>query len=121
MIPSWMLAGHARLAESSMTDTCTIERKSGGVDAAGRPNGDWDTVATSKMRLLPEARRITGDNQIGGREVNRLYARIALPIGTDVRDGDRFVIEGRTWEILRLQDQTTDKAFITADIARKAT
>ena len=64
MIPSWMLAGHKAMAESSMTDTCTIERSTVGQDAAGRPSTDWYTVATVKMRLLPEARRITGDNNI---------------------------------------------------------
>lgn len=121
MIPSWMLAGHKAMAESSMTDTCVIERSTVGQDAAGRPSTTWYTAGTVKMILLPEARRITGDNQIGGREVNRVYARIAMPVGTDVRDGDRLVIEGRTWEILRLQDQISNKPFVMADIARKAT
>lgn len=118
MIPRWQLPGFKAFAERTMTETCVIQRPYTAVSDAGDYETSWNAVATVAMRMLPDNRRMSGDTQTGGKETGREYKRVVVPAGTDLRDGDRLLVDGVRYEVLRLNSRVTDKTFITADVAR---
>lgn len=84
---------------SAMPDTATISRATTASDSRGGFTATYTTAATTVCRVL----RVSGtprEMERGGKTVTVRVTPIYLPTGTDVRDGDRIIVSGTTFEVL---------------------
>lgn len=116
MLSNQMKAFLRRQANKSLTETCTIERKTTATTSAGYAEPTWGVVTTAACRLLPLTQR-DAKGQVAFQEANRVYFRLELAYDADVRDGDRVKIDGVIYEILQIS-LPTDGMFTDVQVAR---
>lgn len=81
---------------AALPDTCTILRIAREPDGAGGFSETASTVAEASCRTAPAGQN---EAEIGARlGVAALWA-LTLPAGIDIREADRVVCKGRTWEV----------------------
>lgn len=117
LIPDYMRAGMLAQAESSLTDSVTVERKTDAIDDAGHPSTSWSVVATAvQSRWLPRKRTPASDSTVAGQSMDKVYARVALKLGTDVKEGDRLLSNGLHYPILQITMRPTDMFWIEVEV-----
>lgn len=117
LIPDYMRAGMLAQAESSLTDAATVERKTEAIDDAGHPSTSWSVVASAvPARWLPRRKSPSSDNTTAGQSMDKVYGRVALKLGTDVREGDRVVSNGLHYPILQITMRPTDMFWIEVEV-----
>lgn len=92
------IAGFQRLANDSLPETATISRNTPAADGYGGYTDSWATSSTVAARIAE--RRLRPDEQLIASQIEATVVyTIRLPADTDVRERDRIVINGRTFEI----------------------
>lgn len=82
---------------ASMTDTCTIQRKAGGVDSTGAPSkagAAYQTIASNvPCRVLYYGLRIQGDEVLAALQEQHIEPwTLLVPYGTDLVTGDQVLV-----------------------------
>lgn len=117
MLPGWFLNRLRPEVDRWLTSTVTIERDGAGVDAYYDHAATPVVVGTVKARLIQSrTKAFAGD--VLGREANRVRYRLIVPEGTDLRDGDRVIVDGETFEVLGVVSKLTDSAYIETELAK---
>lgn len=87
-----------------MPGTVVIERYTLTANGAGGYSETWAAVGTVTGRVYPQISR-SSDETIGGAQVISDTSWFAtLPVGTDVDARDRILYDGRTFEVLRVNN-----------------
>lgn len=73
-------------------------------DGAGGRTAAWSTVGTVDGRVDRAASQERSD-EVEGRSAIRTRAVVWLPAGTDVRQADRLLVDGVTWEVQSIRDR----------------
>lgn len=121
MIPDFMRAGMLAQAESSLTDSATVERRSDAIDDAGHASTSWAVVSAAvPARWLPRRKSPASDSVVAGQSMDKVYGRVALKLGTDVREGDVLVSHGIRYPILQIIRRPTDMFWIEVEVATPA-
>jgi len=99
MITSDELEWMREYQEDALPDTATIQRVSRTPDNAGGASESWEKVATVACRVAPSG-RAPEDRAVAERLNVTSSWTITVPAETDVRAGDRVVVDARTFEVL---------------------
>ena len=94
--------------ERLLAETATVSRweplESFDADDPGR-TGEWQVVATASARWAVD-RQTPIDRDVAGRDDRRLPLVVVLPPDTDVRQGDRVELAGRTIRVDAVRTST---------------
>lgn len=93
------LAGMCATVNDSLPDVFEQQRATSTADGAGGRTEAWATIATLNGRLAPEPMPTAPEPVQGARPATVFRWQITLPAGTDVIARDRFVKDGRTFEV----------------------
>lgn len=91
-------------ANAFLPDTAEIQRRTVVDDGAGGRTETWSTVATVRVRLAPGGGGREGST--GSRVVAEAPYVARLPQGTDVREVDRLVISGVTYQVIAVEGRS---------------
>lgn len=90
---------------TTLTDTCAIQRASEGTDSYGHTAKTWATATGGALcRFDPLMRHDNSGQKIAVQEQGRAWYQLTLMWDADLRDGDRVVYGGDTYEVLQLHD-----------------
>lgn len=93
----------------TLPDTCRIERATI-TNTNGNVSETWGTaVASAVCRLDPDNRR-QEDAVLADRESGVARYLLSLAYDTDIRDGDRVVVNGRTYQASQIHENHTMRA-----------
>lgn len=98
----------------ALPDTTDILREAIVSDGRGGEVVTWTTVATSRCALDVSGQAGTGEYVVGSVETVDLPYVVTLPYGTDVTTDDRFLIDGRTFEISTVRSGEGYEIAVTA-------
>lgn len=102
----------------TLTDTCTIQRATEATDTYGHTAKTWATAVSGALcRFDPFARQDSA-GQVAMQEQGRAWYRLTLAWDTDLRDGDRVVYDGDTYEVLQLHDDHSARIVRRAAVAK---
>ena len=102
-----------------LTDTCNIERNTGGsVDAYGALVENWTTVGTAVACRVDPYKRDDSKGEAAGREANRSYFRVTLKWDADITDGDRLLWQGDRLEVMQLHQTHSERTVTRAMCGR---
>lgn len=88
----------------TLTEACTISRRTLASDGAGGYTDTWATAATTVCRVAP----ITANEAVlAGQQRIVANWKITLPASTDVRGADRIVVGARSFEVIAVQGART--------------
>jgi head-tail adaptor len=82
-----------------LLETATVQRQSPTSDGAGGATESWATVASVACRVGVSSSS-SQERALAERVTNVSTWTLTLPVGTDVRVGDRLVVGTRTFEVL---------------------
>lgn len=88
----------------ALPDSAEVRRASATSDGLGGQDIAWTTIATLSCRLSLPTAGVPGmsmlGQMLGERIANRVIFVASFPANSDVRDGDRIIVDGRTYEVL---------------------
>lgn len=88
MVDTATIAAMRAASLSLLQDTATIQRATKSQDSTGEEVKSWQDIATVRCSLITKnMRRVSPD--LG--EYYETQYRVSVPVGTDVRKGDRLV------------------------------
>lgn len=97
MLSDAQIAAAREIAERTLPDTCTIQRKTT-QNVGGEQVETWSDLATNvACRLAPVGGGEEGE--VGGRISEEATVLITLPAKQDVEEADRIVLDGTTYEV----------------------
>jgi SPP1 family predicted phage head-tail adaptor len=105
-----------RVLQNYLLDTCTIQRATTAADAYGHAVETWAAVATVVCRIL-QLQRTLG-SLIAEQEKGRTFYTLVVPYSADLRDGDRIVSGGVTYQVIQVDLSRTQYADKQAVIVR---
>ena len=97
---TWM----ADVQEQAMPGTVVIERYTRSSDGQGGVYETWAAVGTAVGRIYPRERMGMGEQVTGAQVMSVSDWWGTLPSGTDVTAKDRLYYSGRTWEVVRVNN-----------------
>lgn len=115
-LPLWFLDRAGAEANRLLTTPCVVKRPGVVVDEYGDRAPSEATVETTTCRLLLKRDKASGE--VVGQEANRVFYRMILPLGTDIRDGDHVMVGGDRFEVLKLVTMLTDGLYIEAEVSK---
>lgn len=90
--------------ERAMPGTVVIERYALTADGMGGYAEAWTAVGTVTGRVYPMVRRGMSETINGGQVISESMWFATLPTGTVIDARDRIVYEGRSWEVVRVNN-----------------
>lgn len=99
MISAGELAEMRTELDASLPDSCAIQRPTDASDGALGQTRTYGTVATLACRLAPRNFDRQDEQAIADRETAIRAQLITFSAGADVRERDRIVAGGRTFEV----------------------
>lgn len=121
MLPDFVRAGMQAQIDSTLTDTATVERNQSAINDVGQSLSGWSVVAANvAARWLPRKRTAPSDSVQAGQSMDKVYARVILALGTDVREGDRLAHGGLHYPVLQLIKTPTDSFWIEVEVIAPA-
>jgi len=111
-----------RNVSAMLTERCTIERESGATDDMGAPLHDWTVVASDvpcRVIRAGQQRNNTTTQIVGSQEALVETFRLICPVATPFKTDDRVrLADGTVYQVVALDDQLSDQAFVAAIIMR---
>lgn len=107
-----------------LTESCTIQRRSGAKGQMGEPLNTFENVATDVACRVIRARvpSSSSTQPVGGSNAMVELYRLICPVGTTFVVEDRIVMsDGRIFEVVSLEDGLTDSGFAGAVVTRVRT
>lgn len=110
-----------RSVNGMLTERCTIERETGTTGLFGEPVQSWSAVAEDvPCRLITVGRRNSSETQvIGSRESVVDAFRLICPQDTAFAVDDRVSVGGRRYQVVTVEDDLTDAAYVAAIVVRE--
>lgn len=103
-----------------LNETCTIKRATETLNEYGEPELAWSDVATGV-----KCRYVTGSyyqreqlRAVAGAGTIVAEAKILLPGGMDIQEGDRIELDSRLYEVLSAEDVDRVGYVIEVQVAR---
>lgn len=95
-----------QFAETFLTQTATITRKSGtGTDAFGSPTEERVTVGTAACAVhSSEYSAQSKAQEAGARETLFDEVQMEFPVGTDIQQDDVVIVGGVSYQIISIND-----------------
>lgn len=90
--------------EQALPGTVVIERYANVSDGMGGNYQNWAAVGTVVGRIYPRTRLGMGEQVQGAQMLSVTDWWGTLPTGTDVTAKDRLLYDGRTWEVVRVNN-----------------
>lgn len=118
MLSSTQIADMRTTAALALPDTATISRVARASDGAGGWTETWSTAASGvACRIMPRYQvSSTEGPAVGTQEAVAQWA-LTMPVGTDLRAGDRVVVASRTFEVYALLSAGVEWRFsVRADV-----
>lgn len=114
------MASFRALAESAMSDTCTIQRNvTTKTNRGGSPSGWTNTYTNVPCRISAHTER--RQEQELGEEIRPLPRfDLHLPAGQTIDPTMRVVVNGHTYEVVKVDDGLTYQASVHAVLMRTA-
>lgn len=97
--------------EQALPGAVVIERYTNASDGMGGQMQTWAAVGTVNMRIYPRTVRGQGETVAGAQVLSVTEWWATAPAGTDVTAKDRLLYSGRTWEVIRANN---DEMYQTA-------
>lgn len=107
-----------------LTERCTLQRESGATGTMGEPIATYTTIATGILCRVIRAKSPSGGSEmvVGSQEAMVERYRLICPVGTAFKVDDRIVMaDGRTFQVIDVEDGLTDAGFAGAVITRVRT
>lgn len=105
-----------------LTETCSIERESGATGLMGQPLHGWETVADDvpcRVITIGQSSTRSEYESVGATEALVERWRLIVPAGTSFAVDNRVRLsDGRTYQIVDVDDRLTDQAFVGAVMVR---
>lgn len=125
-LPPVVLAHMRAMAESLMTDTCTIEVRADAVDSMGAVSNVWTAVSSGvRCRLITIGSTRLSDMLAAAADRRALKDsyRLVCPAGTALAPDQRVTLDsdGSQWLVTDLVTRRTDETDTQAVITRYAT
>lgn len=96
--------------ETVMPEMVYVQRLTRTPDGAGGWSEAWNTVATTKGRLVTKAWD-DAEQEIAGRYAARYKTIVTLPATTSLTESDRLQISGRQYEIIGIAGRSNKTAL----------
>ena len=102
--------------DSMLTDSCTIERESGGVGLMGEPVCGWTVIAQNvPCRVISAGRGSrSAYEEVGSQEALVQRYRLMCEKGTAFTVNDRVTVNGNVYQIVDVMDGWTDSVMVGA-------
>lgn len=110
-----------RNVDGMLTETCTIQRESAGRGTMGETVHVWDTVAVDVACRLIRAGQGASKaiaEAVGTQEILVDEYRLITPAGTPLNTDYRVVVGGKTYQVMKVDDDLTDEVFVSAVMIR---
>jgi head-tail adaptor len=109
---TWMRA----LQQRAMPGTVVIERRTLTPDVMGGFTEAWAAVGTVSGRIYPQNTRSMAEPVAAAQitEQGRWFATV--PVGTDVLASDRLFYGGRTWEVIRVNNDEMWQTAVRCEV-----
>lgn len=100
-------------AEATMTDTCTVMRPAEARGDAGGVTKTFALQTTLKCRVRAGSGHGTGarEQMLAARLAGVIVFTVGVPVGSDVRNEDRLIWQGRTFEVHGVMGGTNATAW----------
>ena len=103
MLSATQIADMRTTAALALPDTATISRMTRASDSAGGWTETWATAASGvACRIMPRYQVSSTEGPAAGTQEAVAQWTLTMPVGTDLRAGDRVVIATRTFEVYGL-------------------
>lgn len=109
-LSSQQLAYMRRVKAGFQTGTAVIQRSTGTQSESGYPEDNFAAVGTVACRILPLSRQ--AQQMVANQELGRSYYTASLAYTATVRDGDRIVAGGVTYEVAQIDNDRTDETDV---------
>lgn len=103
------------LQERAMPGTIVIQRRTYARDVMGGMAETWAAAGTVTGRLYPQNTRAFGEPVIGERVTSESRWFATMPAGTDVTAEDRLSYDGRTFEVVRVNNSEMWQTAVRAE------
>jgi hypothetical protein len=111
------LAEMRAVCTSAMPDMATVQRKAGVDDGMGGESVTWPDLGTSACEVVREP--APGIVLEGEQPQSVAYWGVRLPYGTDVRAGDRIVVNGAVYEVSDVDGPSSHGLAVTANCKKR--
>lgn len=108
---AWMRA----VQRQAMPGSIVIQRRTLARDAMGGMAETWAAVGTVDGRLYPQNRLASGEPILGERVTSEGLWFATFPTGTDVTAEDRLAYDGRTFEVVRVNNSEMWQTAVRAE------
>lgn len=102
--------------EMALPGTVVIERVTLTVDGMGGFYEAWAAVGTAIGRIYPRTQTKAGETVEGAQLLSMTTWYGTLPVGTDVTAKDRLLYSGRTWEVIRVNNDEMWKTVVRCEL-----
>lgn len=122
MVSAQLLAYMRRTAASFMTDTCTIERVTGGLTEIGTPNTGLTVVATNvpcRVIMNGSGSNSSESGLSGMAESLTETYKIELATTQTVDIDYKITVSGVTYDVIRIETALTDDVFVQVTAIRR--
>lgn len=116
MLSAADLAYMQETQEQAMPGTVVIERYTLTPDGMGGQEEAWGAVGTVIGRIYPAPRRGMTEMVGGAQVLSETTWFGTLPVGTEVYAQDRLVYSGRSWEVLRVNNDEMWQTCVRAEL-----
>ena len=97
MLTTAEIAAMAATQALTMTEVCTVTRRTLTTDSAGGYTDAWATASTTVCRVAPVG---ASEAVLAGQQRSLANWKLTLPAGTDVADADRLTVGSRVFEVV---------------------
>jgi head-tail adaptor len=110
---TWMRSERLRL----MPEPVQVQRATLAADGYGGQSETWTTTATVLGLIYPVNSRTFGESATGGQVTSTTRWFASLPTTTDVIASDRIVYDGRSWEVLSVNNDVTWQTAVRCELS----
>ena len=109
---AWMRATQER----ALPGTVVIERRSLAADGMGGFTETWAAAGTVAGRVYPQNERSMSEGVGGEQQISITRWFATLPHGTVVDARDRLLADGRTWEIMKVNNDEDWQTAVRCEV-----
>lgn len=102
--------------EDALPGTVVIERYTTSSDGMGGQYQTWAAVGTVDGRIYPRTRLGMGETVNGAQVLSVTDWWATLPQGTDVTAKDRLLYSGRTFEVIRVNNDESWQTAVRCEV-----
>lgn len=117
MLPTSALTWMRGLQEQLMPGTVVIYRMAQTSDGMGGLADGWAAVGTVSGRIYPVNQRGNTEFVAGAQVISETKWYATLPVGTQITARDRVVSGGRSWEVVKVNNDEDWQTAVRAELS----